>query len=176
MNQRTPVRKFQAGNRVRVSLKFTILFFFLHRRSHRRADMPGCLLLSLSRRQPMSAYDLRPTLTSACASVGCAHAHARLVVFLSLCRHVKRGRCSRDAGVSGKARVFTPNPARRGSYLPSFLLASSTSPNTFRSTSMPWFCRSRRNSWTLCSGTSITSMISLSSPPFFPTRSRSVHR
>ena len=165
------MQKFQAGHEPpkktrilnpEISLKFTILFFFLHRRSHRRADMPGCLLLSLSIRQPMSAY--------------ATHAHARLVVFLSLCRHVKRGRCSRDAGASGKARVFTPNPARRGSYLPSFLLASSTSPNTFRSTSMPWFCRSRRNSWTLCSGTSITSMISLSSPPFFPTCSRSVHR
>jgi len=36
--------------------KVTILFFFLHRRSQRRANMPGCLLFFSSIRPPMSAY------------------------------------------------------------------------------------------------------------------------
>ena len=68
--------------------ELTTLFFFLQRHSQLRADMPGGLLLFLSIRQPMSAY--------------AAHAHARLVVFLSLCRACKARPCSRDAGALGK--------------------------------------------------------------------------
>jgi hypothetical protein len=40
-------------------MKYTILFFFLHRRSQRRANMPGCLLFFLSLRLLMSAFASR---------------------------------------------------------------------------------------------------------------------
>jgi hypothetical protein len=42
-----------------IFMKYTILFFFLHRRSQRRANMPGCHLFSLSLRPLMSALPLR---------------------------------------------------------------------------------------------------------------------
>jgi hypothetical protein len=39
-----------------IFMKYTILFFFLHRRSQRRANMPGRHLFHRSLRLPMSAY------------------------------------------------------------------------------------------------------------------------
>ena len=72
--------------------KLRILVFFLHRRSQRRADMPYCL-------------PFLPVHTAApCALTLRTRRHD--VWFSRLFSgHVKRGRCSRDAGRSGKSQA-----------------------------------------------------------------------
>jgi len=54
-----------------------ILFFFLHRRSQRRANMPGCLLFYPAVQPPVSAF--------------ASHAQAISVVYQFSSGHVARG-------------------------------------------------------------------------------------